>query len=109
MIKNAKSLKLYYRVSRDGFKCEKFCDLCGERGATVTIVQTANSIILGGFTDIPWNSKTLKYEEQKDGRHNSFVFKIEEENYIIKFTHIIDETCETIHGKKTLVSFGSDL
>ena len=54
MIDYAKGLKLLYRGSKDGFLSKNFTCLCGDQGATLSIIQS-NNRIFGGFTDIPWN------------------------------------------------------
>ena len=56
MIFMAKGLQLLYRGSRDSFKTNAFCDLCGEKGETLTIIKTKEfNQILGGYTNISWS------------------------------------------------------
>jgi len=57
----AKGLYLLYRGSRDSFKTKAFCELCGEKGETLTIIKTkAFNQIIGGYTDIPWSKHPPK-------------------------------------------------
>ena len=58
MVFLAKNLELLYRGTRESFKSKAFCNLCEEKGDTLTILKTKefNQIIVG-YTNIPW-SKT---------------------------------------------------
>ena len=44
-----------FQASRDGSSSESFHSKCDNKGPTVTIVNSVNSIF-GGFTDVPWMS-----------------------------------------------------
>lgn len=49
-------LKILFRGSKDGFKAKTFHKLCGNQGATLTIIQSKDFMkIFGGFTDISWS------------------------------------------------------
>eukprot|EP00475_Leptophrys_vorax_P012261 TRINITY_DN18678_c0_g1_i1.p1 TRINITY_DN18678_c0_g1~~TRINITY_DN18678_c0_g1_i1.p1 ORF type:complete len:345 (-),score=78.11 TRINITY_DN18678_c0_g1_i1:68-985(-) len=48
------NLHLLYRGSRDGFEASTFHRLCDYKGPTLTVVQTTNGSILGGFSPISW-------------------------------------------------------
>ena len=43
------------------------------------------------------------------GDHKSFIFKLDEDNSIIKLQHSKDETYETFHYNDMLPCFGNDL
>lgn len=46
--------RLLYRYSRDGRCAEGFHQKCDNRGPTLTIIETANGLVLGGFTNASW-------------------------------------------------------
>ncbi len=51
-------LKLLYRGSRDGFDPADFHRLCDDKGPTVTVVQTPEGAVFGGFAAASWRSLT---------------------------------------------------
>uniref|UniRef100_A0A7S2MT83 TLDc domain-containing protein n=1 Tax=Helicotheca tamesis TaxID=374047 RepID=A0A7S2MT83_9STRA len=48
--------QLLYRASRDGWEPSKFHDLCDNQGPTVTVIESSEGYIFGGFADTPWSS-----------------------------------------------------
>lgn len=87
MIENSKGLLLLFRGTRDTFKSSIFRDMCSDKGSTLTIVETNDKKIFGGYTDIPWSKNPSKYGEHMEGGHNSFLFKLIDFNDTIKFLH----------------------
>ncbi|KAL7468142.1 hypothetical protein ACHAXS_008384 [Conticribra weissflogii] len=49
-------LNLLYRSSIDGLNAATFHAKCDNKGPTLTIIETADSSILGGYTDASWSS-----------------------------------------------------
>ncbi len=47
---------LLYRASRDGFEAESFHSNCNSHANTITLIQTTNLNIFGGFASVPWSS-----------------------------------------------------
>lgn len=47
---------LLYRASRDGDSAVVFHQLCDRKGPTVTIIQTQNNYIFGGYSKVDWDS-----------------------------------------------------
>ena len=47
---------LLYRGSRDGFTAKAFHSKCNGKANTVTIIQTSNNYVFGGYTAAPWKS-----------------------------------------------------
>ena len=47
---------LIFKASRDGYKAEDFHRKCDGKNFTVTIIETTNGRIFGGFTDAQWNN-----------------------------------------------------
>jgi hypothetical protein len=52
----APEFKLLYRGSRDGFDGSVFDRLCDGKGPTVTVVQTPNGSVFGGYASVSWDS-----------------------------------------------------
>ncbi len=49
-------LKLLYRGSRDGFAAADFHRLCDGKGPTLTVVQTPEGCVFGGYASVSWAS-----------------------------------------------------
>jgi len=47
-------LELLYSSSRDGFSADAFHDNCDDKGATLTVVETTDGHVVGGYTNCPW-------------------------------------------------------
>ena len=54
--KKDKRWVLIYRASRDGFGAAAFHSRCDNRGPTITIIQSKDNYLFGGYTAIPWTS-----------------------------------------------------
>ncbi|CAF3618799.1 unnamed protein product [Rotaria sp. Silwood1] len=48
--------ELIYKASRDGFDANAFHSRCNNKGPTMTIIQSNNNYLFGGYTAIPWTS-----------------------------------------------------
>ncbi|CAF5107546.1 unnamed protein product [Rotaria sp. Silwood1] len=48
--------ELIYKASRDGFDAATFHLCCDNQGPTMTIIQSNNNYLFGGYTSIPWTS-----------------------------------------------------
>jgi len=72
--------KLIYRGTRDGFSASTFHSKCDKFKPTVSIIQSNNNKIFGGFTDQDWtNSGNYK------SSCNAFVFSItDKEKFFLK-------------------------
>ncbi|KAL7519076.1 hypothetical protein ACHAWX_004918 [Stephanocyclus meneghinianus] len=51
-------LTLLYRSSRDGRCDATFHQKCDKKGATITVIETIEGYIIGGYTDLPWTKGT---------------------------------------------------
>ncbi|KAL7482624.1 hypothetical protein ACHAW6_008290 [Cyclotella cf. meneghiniana] len=51
-------LILLYRSSRDGRCDATFHQKCDKKGATITVIETIEGYIIGGYTDLPWTKGT---------------------------------------------------
>jgi hypothetical protein len=48
--------ELLYKASRDGFGANIFHNRCDNKGPTITIVQSNNNYLFGGYTSVAWTS-----------------------------------------------------
>ncbi|CAF4037538.1 unnamed protein product [Rotaria sp. Silwood1] len=48
--------ELIYKASHDGFDANAFHSRCNNQGPTMTIIQSNNNYLFGGYTSIPWTS-----------------------------------------------------
>jgi hypothetical protein len=48
--------KLLYRGSRDGFAAADFHRLCDGKGPTLTVIQTPQGSVFGGYASLSWAS-----------------------------------------------------
>ena len=62
---------LRYRASRDGFTHTQFHKLCGGLSNSLTILQSNNNYVFGGFTKANWNI-TNGYQSD----FHSFIFSV---------------------------------
>jgi len=47
---------LLYRFSRDGTSAASFHSKCDNRGCTLTVIETTDGYVLGGYSNTPWKS-----------------------------------------------------
>jgi hypothetical protein len=69
----AKTWRLLYRGTRDGFGGANFHSKCDQQTNTVTLILTTAGYIFGGFTPIAWDSSTA-FKADTTGK--SFVFSL---------------------------------
>ena len=51
-----KNFNLIYRGTRDGSGCQKFHELCDNKGPTIVLYKNEKGNIFGGYASIPWQS-----------------------------------------------------
>jgi hypothetical protein len=68
-----KQWQLLYRGTADGFSSSAFHNKCNDQSNTVTIIETTNGFIFGGFTPIAWDSNN---SSKADSTHRSFLFTL---------------------------------
>ncbi|CAF1438613.1 unnamed protein product [Adineta steineri] len=54
--KSNQKWELIYRATHDGFRANAFHSCCDYEGPTITIIQSNNNYIFGGYTRISWTS-----------------------------------------------------
>ena len=80
--KNIKNIILLYRGSRDGFEAKTFHEKCDNKGETLTIIESTDNYIFGGYTEINWDSTVWngivgeKNNARRNGNGNEFVFTL---------------------------------
>lgn len=83
LVPKGKYFTLLYRSTVNGLEPNQFHSRVDHKGPTLSIVETEEGVIFGGYTSIPWASKGgLSTNPQKDGE--TFLFKIEKDGSIVK-------------------------
>ena len=62
---------LLYRGSRDGYLSTNFHAKCDGKTSTLTIIQTANNYVFGGYTNAAWDSSNTYKSDA-----NAFIFSL---------------------------------
>ena len=60
--KSSQQWELIYKASRDGFDANTFHSRCDNKGPTITIIQSNNGYLFGGYTSISWASSGGSYK-----------------------------------------------
>lgn len=68
---NKNGWRLIFQGSRDGFTGKSFHTICDSKGPTVTVIQSENGNIFGGYNPNPWKNST-SYDFSKD----TFLFSL---------------------------------
>jgi len=64
--------RLLYCSSRDGLSDEIFHSKCDNKGSTLTIIETTDGHIIGGYSNTPWKSLNTSYV----GADKAFLFNL---------------------------------
>ena len=72
-------LKLLFKMVRDGDSTKSFHNLCDNKGPTVTIIETDDNYLFGGFTNGSWDSDGHWANHGRD-----FVFSINQKKIYYK-------------------------
>ena len=71
--------ELIYQASRDGHEFNDFHSNVKEYKPTISIIETTNGDVFGGFISIPWyKNNSINYRSYKD--NNAFLFTIRASN-----------------------------
>ena len=96
---------LIYKASRDGFDASAFHVRCNNQGPTMTIVQSKNNYLFGGYTAVPWTSDCVWMQDS-----TAFLFtltnphNIPPRKYSINAEHSTHAVC---HGGGNGPTFGA--
>jgi hypothetical protein len=84
---NGQNWSLLYRGTRNGFRASDFHYHCDDKPNTLTIVQTTNGNIFGGFTSAQWiSTKPSEFNVLYDNR--AFIYSlVNKENRPLIFEH----------------------
>jgi hypothetical protein len=69
-----RSFVLLWRGGFDGFSAQSFHSHCDGHCNTLTIIEDDHGNVFGGFTPVPWESRTRPPYEVADRRLESFLF-----------------------------------
>ena len=72
--------QLLYRTSRDGEEYSTFHKLCDNQGPTIVLAKLTDGNILGSYTPLDWETKTLGWKSDP----NMFVFSLTENQKAMK-------------------------
>ncbi|CAF1263987.1 unnamed protein product [Rotaria magnacalcarata] len=79
--------ELIYKATRDGFDANAFHSRCNDRGPTITIIQSNNNYLFGGYTAIPWTSDN-SYKSDT----TAFLFTLTNSHSIPPTKYLIDSS-----------------
>ncbi|CAF0818161.1 unnamed protein product [Adineta steineri] len=87
--KSNQKWELIYKATRDGFRANAFHSRCDNKGPTISIIQSNNNYIFGGYTSIAWTSSE-KYQNDE----TAFLFTLRNPHnipptkYTIKYDYV---------------------
>mmetsp|Transcript_43337 Transcript_43337/g.77884 ORF Transcript_43337/g.77884 Transcript_43337/m.77884 type:complete len:825 (+) Transcript_43337:202-2676(+) len=70
---------LLYRSTRDGQSALDFHSRCDNKGCTLTIVETIDGLIVGGYSNTPWNTEDQPSAFGWRGADKAFLFELDED------------------------------
>jgi hypothetical protein len=68
-----KRITLLWRGTEHGFSVTEFHERCNNKRNTITIILDTDGNIFGGFTPLPWSSRS---ESLRDDSNKSFLFSV---------------------------------
>ncbi|CAF4653295.1 unnamed protein product [Rotaria socialis] len=96
--------ELIYKATRDGFDANTFHARCNNKGPTITIIQSNNNFLFGGYTAIPWTSDG---SDKKDT--TAFLFTLTNPHNIPPTKYLISTSQSgnaVAHNASDLAKFG---
>jgi len=72
-----KQFKLIYKATRDGLNATNFHQKCNNQGETLTVFQSSDGYLFGGYTPISWTSRGSHAFDQR-----TFIFTLTNPYYI---------------------------
>ncbi|KAF2074346.1 hypothetical protein CYY_004367 [Polysphondylium violaceum] len=87
------SYTLLYRATRDGFDSSSFHSTCDNRGPTITLIQSDDGNVFGGYNSQSWNSNDEFYGDNK-----CFIFTIKNKNNIGPTKYISNKNGDFVYG-----------
>ena len=72
MNKNIIKYELIYKLTKNGSSSLDFHKCCDNKGPTLTIIETKNNDIFGGFTPLSWNTNGNNHDKSK----KTFLFSL---------------------------------
>jgi hypothetical protein len=85
---SGKQFKLIYRATRDGFEAKSFHTKCDNQPKTLTVIQSANGNIFGGFANVAWESSATWKKDP-----HAFIFSLTNSKFCPQFMPV--KACST--------------
>ena len=63
-------------MSENGSECIDFLKYCNNKGPTLTIIETKNNNIFGGFTPLNWDIRNYNFKKLIDLTKKTFLFSM---------------------------------
>jgi hypothetical protein len=84
---HGKRAQLLYRGSEHGLTPQAFHARCDRHGNTLTIIESENGCIFGGFTPVKWDSCWGSQNEKSDPSGSSYLFSLKNprDDGLVKF------------------------
>ena len=57
--------QLLYRSSRDGLSASNFHSNCDSKGCTLTVIETTDGLVVGGYSNTPWENSSVWKQANK--------------------------------------------
>ncbi|KAJ5069911.1 pep-cterm sorting domain-containing protein [Anaeramoeba ignava] len=76
------SLKLGFSTENNGWNCEKWHDICDDKGPTLVIIKTTKGFVFGGYSEVGWITNMEKWTSffadpaGNIGDPNAFIFSL---------------------------------
>ena len=93
---------MLWKGSRDGFTASKFHSNCDGKGPTLTVIQSTDGVIFGGYTSLSWNGNNSYYQDDA-----AFIYSITKGYKVSKQNNTSSIRCYSVYGP--LFGGGNDI
>ena len=87
--------ELLYRKSRDGSTPQDFHSKCDNKGITITLIETTNGYIFGGYTELPWDQSNSGKKDK-----STFIFSFNNKQKYSPRNDNDSITCQSEEGPR---------
>ena len=95
---------MLWKGSRDGFGCATFHSKCDGKGPTLTVIQSTDGVIFGGYTSLSWSSPNPYQYYQDDA---AFIYSITKGYKVSKQNNTSSIYCHSSLGP--VFGYGNDI
>ena len=93
-----------FKMSENGSECIDFLKYCNNKGPTLTIIETKNNNIFGGFTPLNWNiPDNYNFNKLIERTKKTFLFSMN----LMKKYDILNRDLVAIGQANHIISFGN--